>query len=85
MMGGWFSSHQQPRSMLFKNAQLVGYPDGTYDVLVEGGVVKQISRERLRASGGAEVVDMNDKWLAPVSHLGLPFLVLSFMNGCLWS
>lgn len=66
-MGSWFSKTYKPYSMLFKNAHLVGHPDGAYNVLVTDGVVQRISKGTLKPDG-AEVVDLTDKWLAPVSY-----------------
>jgi dihydroorotase-like cyclic amidohydrolase len=62
-MGNWLPSRMS--STVFANVQLVGHPDGEYHVLVEEGVVKQISKSRI--SGASEVIDCKDKWLAPVS------------------
>lgn len=59
-------------STVFENVQLVGHPEGEYHVLVEDGVVKQISKSRI--SGTHKVVDCKDKWLAPVSDHSCPKL-----------
>jgi imidazolonepropionase-like amidohydrolase len=62
-MGNWMSSKSS--STVFENVQLVGQAEGEYNVLVEDGVVKQISKSRI--FGSHKVVDCKDKWLAPVS------------------
>ena len=65
-MGNWMSSKS---TISFENVQLVGHPEGQYHVLVEDGIVKQISTSRISSVG--EVIDCTDKWLAPVSvHIG---------------
>jgi hypothetical protein len=61
-MGNWMSSKS---TTVFQNVQLVGHPEGEYHVLVEDGVVKQISTSPI--SGASKSVDCKDKWLAPVS------------------
>lgn len=61
-MGNWMSTKS---SIVFEKVQLVGHPEGEYYVLVEDGIVKQISTSPIK--GGAEVIECKDKWLAPVS------------------
>lgn len=52
------------RKTVFTNAQLVGR-EGTFSVVVDDGIVVSISEHA--DTHNAEVVDVKDKWLSPVS------------------
>jgi imidazolonepropionase-like amidohydrolase len=52
--------------VIFRNARLVGHPEGIYTVVLQGGKVTRIGGAEIAEDGG-QVVDIQGQWLSPVS------------------